>query len=291
MHVRVKPVLVIEGHTSWPLGVFIPSTPIERWGRDGRSWDIELLDRTSVVEQDKVEATYSLAAGTVVTTAVKNLIVSTGEPVGSITSTTDALANPMTWNPGTSKLTIVNDLLAAAGFSALWADGNGQFRVEKIVDPNARPIIYEMLDNENSVYMPDFQRDKDIYAIPNKVIAVAQGTGTTEGLIGIATNQDPTSPYSFQSRGRWITHVEEGVEATSQQIINDFASRSLAQRTAPSSTLQVSHAPLPNWWVGNVVRFRSTAAKVDSKFFITTTSINFSSTELATTTMTEVVSL
>lgn len=290
LRVRVKPSIVIDGHGTWPLGVFIPAAPVETWAQDGRSWDVELLDRTSVLNQDKVEATYSLPSGTVVTTAVKTIIESTGESAGSITHSTETLSSGMTWPAGTSKLTIVNDLLDAAGFFALWADGNGNFRIEEHVATKNRPVRYEMLDDKKSIYTPDMAVDNDIYSVPNKVIAIGQGTGTDEAMVAVATNENPNSPYSFQNRGRWITDVQQGVEATTQEALQSYANRRLAQ-LAPSSTITVTHAPLPNWNVNDAIRFRRVPAEIDTKFVISKTNINFDPTALSSSTLTEVVDL
>lgn len=291
LHVRIKPILSLDTGLSWPLGIFIPSTPIEKYNVDGRSWEIEMLDRTSVYDLDKIETTFALPTGTVVTTAVRDLLTSTGEPVGALTESTETLSAPLVWQAGTTKLTIINDILQAAGFNALWADGNGQFRIEKNVPPQERSLVYSMLDDSDSIYLPDFQIDKDIYSIPNKVVVIGQGSGSDEALIGIATNMNPESPYSYPSRGRWIVTTVDGVEATSQAVIDQIAQNTLAQLTSPGSSITVNHAPLPNWWVNSALRFRSDAAHVDGRYTITTTSISFSSTELAKSVLTEVADL
>src|SRR5690606_30012693 len=130
------------------------------------------------------------------------------------------LTSPMVWEAGTSKLRIVNDLLAAIDYNSLWVDGQGNFRATPYVRPAARSITYsilndesgaalvrELADGQESIYLDEWSRDRDVYGVPNKVVAVATGTGDEEPLVGVATNEDPASPFSEPSRGRWIVHV------------------------------------------------------------------------------------
>lgn len=305
MHARVRPVLMIDGVPEKPLGVFIPSAPAEQWSEGGGTQQIELLDRTSILSQDCVERTYSIKAGTKVISQVRRLIGSTGEKPGAISDSGRTLKSGLTWPPGTSKLTIINELLEAADFFALWTDGNGQFRVQKYVEPRYRPMKRQFLDDDSSIYIPTFSTDTDVYSIPNKVIVTAQGSGSGEGYVGIATNENPDSPYSYQNRGRWVVDTVQGIEvadpdpddpgeggADGQKAVNDYAKRRLRQLTSAASTsIQIQHAPIPGLMVNDVVRFRRGPAEVDGLFAVTKTSIDFDPKELAKTTLTEVASI
>lgn len=288
---RIKIVMHIEGLGEYPLGVFIPSAPVERWDEDGLRLDIELLDKCSVLDNDYVEQTYSLPAGTVVTTAVRDLIVSAGEKAGSITDGTETLSNAMTWEAGTSKLTIINDLLQAADYFSLRADGNGAFKVEKQRPVKDRPIVHEFIDNYESIYLPTFEYEKDIYSVPNKVILIAEGDGDQEGLTAVAVNQNPNSPYSYQARGRWIVDVVKGVEATDQAALDARAERRLAQLTSPTGAITIDHAPLPWLEVSDKVRFRRSEADIDVRAVAISTQIELNALGLQRTALQEVAEL
>lgn len=288
---RIKVVMHIKDLDSFPLGVFIPSAPSEVWSQTGLTLDVELLDKSSVLAQDAVQHTYSLAAGTNVTDTVRSLIASTGERAGSITDSNETLADAMTWEPGTSKLEIVNDMLEAAGFFGLFADGNGAFRVERQRPAKDRPVRHRFLDDENVIYLADFSYDKDLYAVPNKVVLIGQGTAETEAPVAIATNQNPDSPFSYQQRGRWIVDVQTGIEATTQANLEARAERRLAQLSSPTGTINIDHAPLPWLDVTDVVQFRRNKADINVKAVITQTQISFDPTALQRTQLREVVEL
>lgn len=291
MHARVRPVLEIEGVPDEPLGVFVPSAPVEQWDEGGGRQEIELLDRTSVLSQDYVETTYTVKAGTNVVSRVRQLIASTGERVGALTPSSETTNSDMMWGAGTNKLTIINELLDSAGYFALWSDGNGQFRVEKYREPKDRPVTYQMLDNKDSIYIPTLSIDRDIYSIPNKVIMTAQGDGESEAWTAVATNENESSPFSYQRRGRWVTDVQLGIEATSLENLQSKAERRLRSLSATQATIEVQHAPVPGLKVNDVIRFRRNPADVDTLATVTKTSVNFDPTSLAKTTLTEVVNI
>jgi hypothetical protein len=291
MHARVRPVLIIDGVPEQRLGVFVPTAPTEHWDEGGGKQDIELLDRTSIISQDYVSSTYTVKKGTNVISAVRKVIASTGEPVGAITTSSETVPSDMAWGAGTNKLTIVNELLDAAGYFALWADHNGQFRTEPYQSPNTRPIVYELLDNSKSIYIPTLTIDQDYYDIPNRVVMTAQGSGQKEAWTSVATNKNPDSAFSYQRRGRWITDVQLGVEATSQAALDSKAKARLSALHSARMTIEIQHAPVPGLKVNDVVRFRRKPADVDMRFSVTKTTVNFDPMSLASSTLTATVDI
>lgn len=291
MHARVRPVLLIDGLQEQPLGTFIPSAPVEYWDAGGGRQEIELLDRTSVISNDYVESSYTVKKDTNVVSAVRKLIASTGEHVGALTPSNETVSKDMVWGAGTNKLTIINELLDSADYFALWSDYNGQFRVQRYTKPSDRATVFEFLDDDKSIFLPDLSIDRDIYDVPNKVIMTAQGDGESEGWVSTATNTNPNSPYSFANRGRWITDVQLGIEATSKEALDSKATRRLSSLAAPQATISIEHAPIPGLKVNDVVRFRREPADVNTYYTVTKTGLDFNSTSLAKTVLSQVVDL
>ena len=158
---RIRPVCVIDGLPENPLGTFLVSAAREEWEATGRTWSLELLDRTTVPQQDLAEQTFAVDAGTLILPRVKTILADVGEYIDVDASETAATRSGMAWDAGTSKLTIINDLLDVAGYGALWVDGTGALRVSPRVLPAQRSVVYEalgvprnLIDGAQSIYRP-----------------------------------------------------------------------------------------------------------------------------------------
>lgn len=287
---RLKPVMLIDGLDPQPLGVFLPSEAPEAYG-PGRRWTVKLLDKTTILDQDTIEETYALAAGSVVTDEIVTVIESSGITNHSITPSTATLATAMVWTAGTSKIRIVNDLLATINYFSLYANFDGQLVGAPYTLPATRPIVYEFIDGSTSIYRPDFVRDVDIWTIPNRVTVVSVGDGTTEALTSTVTNTDPNSPYSTVSRGRVIGKTETGIDIVDQTALDAYAQRRLIELTSPTAGVKIYHAPVPGLAVNQAARFRRVPAGIDARHTVTKTTIKLQGTALAQTSFREVVDL
>jgi hypothetical protein len=301
---RIRPVLLIEGLPEVPLSVYVITAAPEVWADTGRLFRLELHDKATVLDQDHLDGSFTASATVPVLTTVAQVIASAGETIAVDTADTRTLVSPMVWDAGTSKLQVVNDLLDALTYNSLWVDGQGNFRATPYVRPVDRPISYEVLtgitrdliDGPTSIYRPDWTRDLDSYGVPNKVVAVESGTGDAPPLVGTVTNEDPTSPYSYQARGRWITTTLTGVDVpdgTDPQRTASLVARArqtLIAASAPQAAVQVEHLPLP-LRTGDVVRFASTPAGIDGRHIVTTLALDCTPTGLMKSGLQQVLNL
>ncbi|QWS69685.1 hypothetical protein SEA_WILLIAMSTRONG_18 [Microbacterium phage WilliamStrong] len=288
-----------------PWGTFLLEKSSEEWEDTGRVWKLSMLDRTTVPSQDVVDQSYAVAAGTNILQEVRSILASSGEYMAIDQSVTLATRSGMVWEAGTSKLNIINDLLDAAGYNSLWMDGWGNFQATPRVLPADRSIEYELLtgvsrelvDGAKSIYGSEWTRERDSFKVPNKVIAIqAAGGEDDEALVGQWTNEDPTSPYSYPSRGRWIPEVLDSVECpegTDAEIIAFLQARAratLIQMSAVQAEVKVEHLPIPVR-VSDVLRFANTRAGIDARHVITRLDLETSPTGLMKSTLQEVISL
>jgi hypothetical protein len=305
---RVRPVLVIDGLPDIPLGVFLFSAAPEAWAGTGRTYSAELLDRSTVLDQDSVDESYTVDATTPILQAVAAVIASAGESIDVDATVTDTLASPMVWEAGTSKLRIVNDLLAALNYNSLWVDGVGRFQATPYVVPAKRSLTYELLnrpreliDGADSIYSDEWSRDLDMFAVPNKVVAVQSGSDGAPALVGEYTNTDPASPFSYPSRGRWITSVLTDVEvpdysneadpqAATVAFLVAKAQQSLIAASAVQATVKVKHLPVP-LRVLDVMRFKNVPAGIDARHVVTSITLDANPLGLMETTLQEVIDL
>jgi len=307
LNVRLRPVVTLSDlapdpdtlTVEMPVGVFLPSAPVTSWDSTGSGLDVELHDKCSLLDSDiwtdidGVPATYIAPVGSEVLELVRDLIEATGESADSIEP--DAallLTSTLTWDVGTTRLRIINDLLDAAGYFSLWVDGWGNFRATPYTAPTSRAprfsVMAPFVVGPSSLWAPEWTADRDIYAVPNRVVAISQGDGETEALTSTSTNVDPDSPYSSVSRGRWITLVETGVEAVDQAALDTYAARRLTEVTSVTSTLTIKHAPLPGLNVNDAVRLINPWAEINSLAIVRRTMLPISCTEQAESTFVEV---
>jgi hypothetical protein len=281
---RVRPVALIAGlngeaETEYPLGVYIATAPTEAWSETGRVWQVELMDKLTILDQDIVTdyagnpVLYIAQVGANVIDLVKELIALTGEPVPAIEPDSKALSASMTWDLGTPLLTIINGLLEAAGYASLWVDNLGQYRVTPYTSPAQRDPVYSQeapfVVGDRCVLSPEWERDRDIYSVPNRYVAVGQGSGEAEAPVAVVTNTNANSPFSYQARGRWVTRVVTGVEAASAEDLETRALMGLAQASSVTSGFSIQHRFLPDLKVNDVIRFRHPDAGVDLLCYVT----------------------
>jgi hypothetical protein len=288
---RIRPVLVVEGLPEIPLGLYVVTASPERWSGTGRAFTIEMHDKSTVLDQDAIETTFTAATGLPVLGIVQDVIESAGELIAVDGSETRELTSPIVWTAGTTKLAIVNDLLNAIAYNSLWVDGVGAYRTTPYVRPAQRSTKYsvlndeagqrlmrELADGDEAIYLPEWSRDRDVFGVPNKVVAVAQGTADDPPLSGVATNEDPDSSFSQPSRGRWIVRVLTGVEvpdysgepdpdAATEAFLEVKAQQSLIASSAVQASVSVRCLPLPVELL-DAIRFASTPAGIDARHTI-----------------------
>ena len=111
------------------------------------------------------------------------------------------------YDPGTTKLAIMNDLLNTIGYESLSYTDMGDPVIKPYVNPNSRPAEYVYADDHTSVMMPAASDSFDIYGVPNQFVYVASNPDQTL-YTATYTNSNPLSPSSTVSRGRTIVHYE-----------------------------------------------------------------------------------
>jgi hypothetical protein len=295
LNVRIRPVYVLDAVTEWPRSVFIPSMARARWSDEGRVRALDLHDKSIVLAQDRIDAPFTVDAGDNVIEIVREIILGAGEEPGALTDSDETVTNARTFKTGTSKLTIVNTLLDSAAYLALYVSMAGQFVAEPYVTPSARPLAWTF-SGEEAVYTPDFEDAEDIYEVPNKVIRQTAGSGDAEGLIAVATNTNPDSPYSYARRGnRWIVNEDaaEPVEATSQEALDIIAQRDLVSASGFTASRDINHAPLPDITVNAATQLIHEPSGINARHVVTKTSLVIEAEgamELATSTLRQVVS-
>jgi hypothetical protein len=241
---RVRVDYATSGQT-WGLGVFLLSAPTRSYGEAGSTWDVDLSSPLALPDADCVDRTYVVKAGSNLIDVAAGLLRDTGLERLSITPSTATASSDIVYDPGKSRLTIANELLSAAGYWSAHPDGEGQVHLDPYVRPAARGVAYDFREGARAIHLPEWERELDAASVPNKVVLVSEGSQDKAALVGVATNEDPASAYSFQARGRWIVETQTGVEAANQESIDSQARRRLIDVSTPSASITIQHMPVP----------------------------------------------
>lgn len=281
-----QPVYIVDG-IEYPLGVFVASVPTDDWDDEGRVWDVELMDRTSILDRSALETSLSIPAGANVVDSVTAVIGMAGIDPGAITPSTHTLRGNLVWEAGTTLLKVVNELLDSVNFFSLYCDGDGRFQVAPYVEPSRRAVRVNFVDGANCTYTPKWKGEQDIYSIPNRVIAVTASSADEPALTAVARNENPESPFSFQGRGRWVDEVIADVEAADQATLNAYVARRLVELSSATATREITHL-FEDLAVNDAVRFTHSPAGVDARHVVTNISVPLNEVGLVKTTLREV---
>jgi Concanavalin A-like lectin/glucanases superfamily len=212
-----------DNYAEWPQGVFLLSSPNRKRTVAGTiTRDVDAYDQLQVLVDDRVSDRYTVTAGTLYTEAVRTLL--SGIPTKSIANSTLTLPVAKDWEPGTSKLTIINELLSAINYRSLSFDESGVGLVQPYTSPQDRPPEYNYVDDGTSVIAPDAEQTLDVFSIPNKWVLVVSDPDRAP-LVGTYTNADPTSLTSTVSRGRTIVDFRTEQDAADQASLDAKAKR------------------------------------------------------------------
>lgn len=214
-----------KGWAEWPQGVFLLSTPPRKSDSYGMvTREVTAYDQLQVLLDDKTATRTTIAAGTNYITAVKAQLETAGITKYNLTPTSATLPTPRDWDPGTSRLQIINDLLGAINYKSLYFDENGTAVARPYVSPALRASEYTYQDNDQSVIFQDAEQSLDLFAIPNLWVATCSEPDR-DPLTSTYTNTNADSPTSTVSRGRTIMADPISVEAADQTSLDAIVAR------------------------------------------------------------------
>lgn len=287
-HARVD--YVPQGMEGWSVGTFVMSAPHRTVEEHRVVYDVELQGLLAYPDRAVLkEVTHHDGSG------AQHLLKSLFRKFRRVPSTIEFPTFPLkesVWDAGTSVLTVINEVLNAGGYAALTTDGRGTLNVSKYIRPSLRPVRYRFVEGSKAIHSASWTIDRDIFTVPNVVICVGTGgTGSQQmvgqsppPLVGRAENRNQHDPFSIQNRGE-VAHVETGVQAASQEIIDEIAHRILQERAAPAASLVIEHMPVPIS-PGDVVEFVSQGTRMHC--VVQQMEYKLSPTALVKTTMKEI---
>lgn len=247
----------------WPQGVFLLSTPsrtVDQVGVVVR--DVAGYDALQVFADDLIDTRYTLAAGASYTSAVSTLLGSISKNVAASAA---VAVTAREWEPGTSKLKIINEMLTAINYESLSFDEDGVAQVQPYRAPSTRAVEYTYADDADSVIVPQVEQTLDLFVIPNKWVLVVSDPDRA-ALTGTYTNNDPSSPTSTIRRGRTIVDFRTEQDAPDQASLDAKAARLAFEASQVYEAIDFDTAIMPFHSTIDVYQLVYSRLAIDAKY-------------------------
>jgi hypothetical protein len=257
-----------SNYCEWPQGVFLLSSPKRAADAAGVvTREVKAYDQLQILLDDKVSTRFSVASGTVYTTQIQSILTGAGIPLTSlnITASTKTLPVAKEWEPGISKLQIVNDLLAAINYVGIYFDENGAGIVRSYISPTNLPSEIDYANDSASVMLPGVAQDLDLFAVPNKWTIVVSEPDQPM-LVATYTNSDPASPTSTVNRARTIVDFRTEIEAADQATLNEKVERLAFEASQIYEHVEFGTGLMPIHAHADVYRIEFTKLAISNKY-------------------------
>lgn len=290
---RIKPYYCLRKGTEWlrwGQGIYLLSAPNRNEQSGGIYRDVEAYDKGLILKEDQVDNRYFIPKGTLYIDAVKTLILSTGIEKISIEDSDLALSIDKEYEIGTSKLTIINDLLNSINYNSAYFNENGFCMIRKYINPKVRPYDFKYVTDKNSVTLYGASETLDTFSIPNKFIRYVENPDATY-MISKYINDKASNKLSTVSRGRVITDIQSVTDIADQATLDEYVKRVAIEKSQVFGGIKFNTLPMPHHSYLDCLYVKNTTLGISEKFIETEWSIEASNGGLMSHTCKKVVEL
>jgi len=218
----LRPCVVIDD-VETPLGDYVVGTLKTIKKDNARWWQIEAYDQSLLCKRSKIETAYHIAAGTLYIDAINGLLVDSGITRVISDANTDTLTTDREdWDIGTSRLTIINALLAEINYYPLYFDLGGSARLTKKAEVNATNATITYAADAMSILYSEVSSELDIFDAPNVFIVQMSNPDQTV-MTATSENTTPASALSIIRRKQRIPKVFKVDNIASQAALQEYA--------------------------------------------------------------------
>jgi hypothetical protein len=221
---RVRPWMRFEDGQEYPLGVFLFADASRRLASSG-SVDLSFVGDAYTTEGACLDQLITLnqanrginfyGPGHSIYDALQQQLDAAGVIDYQIDATDATIADWVVWKSDATRLQIINDLAAMAGFYSLYFDNHGTAILRKVPAMEAvEPVL--MYDAGRNVYADSIVESDDQLDAPN--VYLVTNSGFTSGPIWGEWQLPASAPHSYDNRGFWVvsSHDVQGVESNAQ---------------------------------------------------------------------------
>ena len=272
-----------DGSTeSVALGTFLASTTSRDYDGMASTSTVTLTGRLGELPATQFAQPFYLLAGTNLVAYAKQIAESCGLSVEADSSdyvSTEALyygiqsGEQEASSQSQTKLSVINDLLDRAGFDSARTDPYGTVLMRRSQGVADRAPSWDFAEGRNARFLRDVTDERDTTGVANVVYAVYTGAATEGGeqvtTIGVATDDDPASPWSTASLGREIVARYDYQEYATQTQADAKAAEMLASTRSVQRKVALSHVYAPTT-IGDAVRVDYRSAGITNTMAVRT---------------------
>ncbi|SET69318.1 hypothetical protein SAMN05216389_12116 [Oceanobacillus limi] len=266
---RIQPFFEIKmfdgKYISFPLGIFLLSSPTRIEKDNLIIRDIEAYDGLIILKEDKFSERYVIEKGTNYIDAVKNILTSAGITKWNIDYTDKKIDKRIEFEPGKEKLFAINQLLRQINYNGIKVDVNGYYTSSYYRSPSQRSAEYTYIDDKISVTLPGMEEELDLVAVPNQFVVV-RTNGEQEPLRSSYTNDSIDSPTSTVNRGRVITDHREINDIADQEALNGYVRRIANESSQIYGKIKFETALMPMHDIDDVINIEYSKLGVKAKY-------------------------
>lgn len=218
---RVRPWMVLEDGSEYPLGVFIFGDAVRelvmsgsvQYSQVGLAWWTKgtMLDQLVTINQGS-RGVNAYGPGTSIYAALNQQLDAAGIIERQVEYTDATLSDWVVWKPNAPRSKVINELAAMAGFYSLYFDNSGVAVLRKVPSmESVEPLfVYEAGTN---VLADTITEADDLLEAYNSYVVI--NSGFTEGAIWGEWKVPAEAPHSFENRGFYVVKEidQQGVES------------------------------------------------------------------------------
>lgn len=269
---RLRPVFILN-EVEYPLGVYLMPSPRKKDTKAGIVRDIEAYDICQILKEDKFRNRYFVAKGYKYTAIVKQLINSAGIHGVDIYPSSATLNRDREWEIGTSKLTVINDLLAEMNYVSLYSNETGLLVSKPYQLPNNKEVKHKYTMQNSKIIAYSGSDELDLFNVPNVWVVVATNA---EGANYVSQyeNNHTASPTSIAKRGRNIVDYREVDDIANQEALDDYVKRIAYNASSTYNHVEFSTLLMPGHDYSDALYINHSRLGVEGKYIETSWTMN-----------------
>lgn len=250
---------------SFPLGIFVLSTPTKEEINGMIYRDVEAYDGLIVLQENKISERVTAPVGQTYHSFILEMFEAAGVTKWNIEPSAKEITTALEWSIGTDYLKIINDLLAALNYTPLWTDENGFYISSLYRSPSEESTDITYKADQFSVIYNGMSEELDLFNVPNSWIMVLNDP-EREPLVSHYQNDNPESPTSYQSRGRWIVDFREVTDIADQEALDAYTQRIAFAASQVYGKVEFETAAMPIHGYSDIIDIENEALGISGTY-------------------------